>query len=183
MQTDPLERRFSHYRQMSGGRFLVSLTEVMRSESIISLKTILKNELRVEELTSSEELDDEQISKFISGARFENHDHILLSNDTAEVVTYVAGYISYSLLKKVICTECVGKLKQDPVTNNYVQSLNHSLTLPPSALNHYTYTSFAILDTYESQIRSFKVPWKILGHRLLNEISQNWDAHFICSAH
>ena len=39
------------------------------------------------------------------------------------------------------------------------------------------------MDTYESQIRSFKVPWKILGHRLLNEISQNWDAHFICSAH
>ena len=70
----------------------------MRSESIISLKTILKNELRVEELTSSEELDDEQISKFISDARFE--DHILLSNDTAEVITYVAGYTSYYLLKK-----------------------------------------------------------------------------------
>ena len=33
------------------------------------------------------------------------------------------------------------------------------------------------------KIRSFEVPWKILGHRLLNEISQNWDAHFICSAH
>ena len=34
-QTDPLERRFSLYRQMSGGRFLVSLNEVLRSESII----------------------------------------------------------------------------------------------------------------------------------------------------
>ena len=78
LQTDPLERRFSHYRQMSGGRFLVSLTEVMRSESIISLKTILKNELRVEELTSSEELDDEQVSKFISEARFEDHESMTI---------------------------------------------------------------------------------------------------------
>ena len=87
---------------MSGGRFLVSLTEVRRSESIISLKTILKNELRVEELTSSEELEDEKVSKFISEPRFEDHDHILLSNDTAGVITYVAGYISYSLLKKKV---------------------------------------------------------------------------------
>ena len=168
---------------MSSGQFLVSSTEVMRSESIISLKTILKNELRVEELTSSEELDDEQIYKFISNARFEDNDHILLSNDTAEVITYVAGYISYSLLKKVSCTECVGKLKQDPVTNNYVQSLNHGLTLPPSALNHYTYTAFTILDTYESQIRSFKVPWKILGHRLLNEISGRIGMLILFSLH
>ena len=109
----------------------------------------------LEEVTSSEELDDEQISKFISEAPIEDHDHVVLSNDTAEVITYIAGYISYSLLKKVNCDECIGKLKQDPVTNNYVQSLNQGLSLPPSALNHYTYTAFAILDTYEYQIRSF----------------------------
>ena len=42
----------------------------------------------------------EKVSKFISEAHNEDHDHILLSNDTAEVINYVAGYISYSLLKK-----------------------------------------------------------------------------------
>ena len=30
-QSDPLERRFSQYRQMSGGRFLVGLREVNSS--------------------------------------------------------------------------------------------------------------------------------------------------------
>ena len=84
---------------MSGGRFLVSLTEVLRFESIISLKIIFKNELKIEEVTSSEELDNEQISKFISEARIEDHDHVVLSNDTAEVITYIAGYVSDSLLK------------------------------------------------------------------------------------
>ena len=45
LQTDPLERRFSQYRQMSGGRFLVSLKEVYRSESIIKVKTFLTNNM------------------------------------------------------------------------------------------------------------------------------------------
>ena len=37
LQSDPLERRFSQYRQMLGGRFLVSLKEIYRSESIVKL--------------------------------------------------------------------------------------------------------------------------------------------------
>ena len=32
LQSDPIERRFSQYRSMSGGRFLVSLREVSTSE-------------------------------------------------------------------------------------------------------------------------------------------------------
>ena len=32
LQSDPLEKPFSQYRQMSGGRFLVSLREVLNSE-------------------------------------------------------------------------------------------------------------------------------------------------------
>ena len=34
LQSDPIERRFSQYRQMSGGRFLVSLREVLNSKRI-----------------------------------------------------------------------------------------------------------------------------------------------------
>ena len=36
-QPDPIERRFSVYRQMSGGRFLVSLREVVNSEKLYCL--------------------------------------------------------------------------------------------------------------------------------------------------
>jgi len=36
LQSDPLERRFSQYRQMSGGRFLVSLREVISSEKFLT---------------------------------------------------------------------------------------------------------------------------------------------------
>ena len=35
-QSNPIERRFSQYQQMSGGNFLVSLREVLNSERILS---------------------------------------------------------------------------------------------------------------------------------------------------
>ena len=35
LQSDPIENRFSKYRSMSGGRFLVSLREVETSEKIL----------------------------------------------------------------------------------------------------------------------------------------------------
>ena len=41
-QSDPIERRFSRYRQMSGGRFLVSLKDVNCSEKILKIKAFLK---------------------------------------------------------------------------------------------------------------------------------------------
>ena len=52
MQTDCLERRSSHYRQMSGGRFLVSLNEVINSESIIKMKSLPQHELEISALTT-----------------------------------------------------------------------------------------------------------------------------------
>ena len=44
LQSDPLERRFSQYLQMSGGRFLVSLKAIYRSESIVKFENISKKQ-------------------------------------------------------------------------------------------------------------------------------------------
>ena len=41
-QSDPIERRFGQYRQMSGGRFLVSLKDTICSEKILKIKSLLK---------------------------------------------------------------------------------------------------------------------------------------------
>ena len=41
-QSDPLENRFSQYRQMSGGRFLVSLREVLSTKRILTCRSLLK---------------------------------------------------------------------------------------------------------------------------------------------
>ena len=41
-QTDPLEKYFGQYRQLSGERFLVSLREVQCSEKILCMKPLIK---------------------------------------------------------------------------------------------------------------------------------------------
>ena len=43
LQSDPIENRFSKYRSMSGGRFLVSLREVKSSEKILIRRSLLKS--------------------------------------------------------------------------------------------------------------------------------------------
>ena len=45
LQSDPIERRFSQYRQMSGGRFLVSFREVTNLERIIRCRSLVKADI------------------------------------------------------------------------------------------------------------------------------------------
>ena len=45
LQSDPIERRFSQYRQLNGGHFLVSLREVETSEKILLCQTLLKENI------------------------------------------------------------------------------------------------------------------------------------------
>ena len=44
-QSDPIERHFSQYRQMSGGRFLISLREVLNSDKILSCRLLIKENI------------------------------------------------------------------------------------------------------------------------------------------
>ena len=44
-QSDLLERRFSKYRQMSGGCFFVGLREVESSEKILQIKSLMKGSI------------------------------------------------------------------------------------------------------------------------------------------
>ena len=42
LQSDPTERRFSQYRQISEGRLFVSFREVLNSERILSCRSLIK---------------------------------------------------------------------------------------------------------------------------------------------
>ena len=47
-QSDPIERRFAQYRQMSEGRFLAGLKDVTSLEKIIKIKSLLREEIDVD---------------------------------------------------------------------------------------------------------------------------------------
>ena len=61
-QSDPLERRYSQYRQMSGGRFLVSLKDISTSEKILKMKSILKEDLGIEDGIREQENQDDEVT-------------------------------------------------------------------------------------------------------------------------
>ena len=97
---------------MSGCRFLVSLKEVYRPESILKLKTFLSNNI---ELTSNiSSITDEESSilqDFLETVNQENFDHITISQDAVDVIKFVSGYISRSLLNSL---DCEVALTNDP---------------------------------------------------------------------
>ena len=60
-QSDPTERRFTRYRQMSGVKFLVGLKDVTSSEKIIKIKSLLKEEIDIDNSVKDTVDDDENI--------------------------------------------------------------------------------------------------------------------------
>ena len=70
---------------MSGGRFLVSLREVYKSESIIKLKSLFKYELEVPIRSFWEE---STIQDFLNEIHTLNFEFVSLSDDTNEVIVF-----------------------------------------------------------------------------------------------
>ena len=186
MQTDCLERRFSHYRQMSGGRFLVSLSEVISSESIIKMKSLLQHKLEISALTieSNQEYDENLLEEQVLKLRCINYEDLVLSEKSHQVVAYISGYISHSLVKDASCLECINLLQQDPILTQYLKDLDRGgLTLPSSSLSYYVESAFCVLEASETEIVQTTFPWKIVSLRLLQEVSQIWDSAFACILH
>ena len=185
LQTDPLERRFSQYRQMSGGRFLVSLNEIYRSKTIIKLKTYLEKNIELTTITSP--ITDEEsieLQDYVQEITGEDLNHITISQDAIEVITFLSGYISCSLLKSTDCEECKRALNIDPVSSSYLDDLNKGgLKLPTSALNNYTHCAFSFLDYLEQRILELVTPSKVVTQTILDELSSEWDDSFVCPEH
>ena len=97
LQSDPIERRFSQYRQMNGGRFLVSLREVTNSERIIRYRSLVKADINFwkEDLGSDKpSLDFSALLALLSEHEIEIAESTLDSS-SEEVSTTIAGYIAW----------------------------------------------------------------------------------------
>ena len=98
-QSDPLERRFGQYRQMNGGRFLVGLRDVTSSEKIVKIKTLLKEDLNIDNVKVDNTNDDETTSRLLSHTSMVScsPQHLCLSDGSREVAVHIAGYIAKKL--------------------------------------------------------------------------------------
>ena len=96
LQSDPIERRFSAYREMSGGRFLVGLREVMNSEKIMLMKSLLKENICFWKEDVGDNMDKSQNVDVIKEYATERDNEIQdseLSKESEEISVYISGYI------------------------------------------------------------------------------------------
>ena len=78
---------------MSGGRFLVSLGEVLNSERILSCRSLIDSDSE-ESLDSINDLFDERADKIME---------VVLDDDAREVATTILGYVAKKFIKQSSC--------------------------------------------------------------------------------
>ncbi|XP_065643145.1 uncharacterized protein LOC136074776 [Hydra vulgaris] len=149
-QSDLLERRFGQYRQMSGGRFLVSLKDVIYSKKIIQRKSLIKEGIKIFDNDVNDVQDTQHARSLMDQIKERDYDCVILSDDLREVATYIAGFIAKKLIKKFkICCKllCIQHCQQESNDYSYLNKLSRDgLTTPSLALLEYVCDSFAMLD-------------------------------------
>ena len=162
LQSDPIENRFSQYRQMSGGRFLVSLRKVNSLERILVSRSLLKAGINIwedEEESATEELQGDFLQKL--QLREDKIISLSLSESARDVAEVVAGYVATKLHCRFHCENCEDVMVQHEKsdnTNKYFDALSRGgLTVPSSNLLEFVCSSFAILDFAETVIKSTSV--------------------------
>ena len=163
LQSDPIERRFSQYRQMSGGRFLVSLREVTNSERIIRCRSLVKADINFwnEDLGSGKpSLDFSALLALLSEHKIEITESTLDSS-SEEVSTTIAGNIAKKLAKRSNYNSCKSLLiasSMDLAENHYLNLLSRGGLIVPSAkLAEYTSHCFAIMDYSYNIVQAYGV--------------------------
>ena len=151
-QTDPLEKRYSQYRQMSGGNFLVSLQKVLQSERTLLFKPLLKESVNIweEDISKSSFVPDRFIAELEKATC--DIETLELISESAEVSFTIAGYIAKKLKKRLICTLC--QLTNESTDVSYFNNLSRGgLTVPSTSLADLANKDFALLDFYNEFIQ------------------------------
>ena len=181
-QSDPLEKRYGQYRQMSGGRFLVSLREVICSEKILKVKSLLKESCELplieqDHLSSDPKLCDvlqKEIDQISSS-------DLILNEDSREVASYVAGYVAKQINSTTNnCSDCfiVGECED----KKYLNLISRGGLLSPShPLCHFICSSFALLDVMNITIQKNQLPARLAAETAL--AIANFPHNFICDSH
>ena len=190
-QTDPLERRYSRYRQMSGGRFLIGLRELESSERILSISSLIKESI---DFWKEDIRPDENQSAAITWLNSEldkiadDIDVCMLSPEGVQVSAAIAGYaVRKVVMERSKCTECMeiavsNKEDESSPENKYLKNLTRGgLIIPSTDLRHHIAKSFAILELCQHVIRDSNLIERTAAEIALKR--NNYPLTFLCSEH
>ena len=135
---------------MSGGRFLVSLREVLNSERILSCQSLIKENITFWE--ENNDSDAEESLDSMNGLFDERVDEIMkaiLDDDAREVATAIPDYVAKRLIKRSFCELCKQTLASQEVDLHLKLLSRGGLFAPSRQLAYFICRCFAILDFLE----------------------------------
>lgn len=178
LQTDPLEKRFSCYRQYSGGNYNISVSQVLESEKKIRMKSLLglkSSKYGIIKFatddncaaTAHNEDDNDELLDINTNANnndfcalwqiIDNIDYLQMESELEEgSLLVVSGYAAFKLEQKLTCSLCVGKIVSHEISNDYFSELNRGgLTVPTNevviiGLHIMCISSVLISEKYEA---------------------------------
>ena len=171
---------------MSGGRFLVSLREVLNSERILSCRSLIKENINFWE--ENIDSDAEESLDSINDLFDERADEIMeaiLDDDAREVATTISGFVAKKLIKRSSCNLCKQTLASQEVdleNDSYLKLLSRGgLFVPSRQLADFVCGSFAILDFLEKEIILLGMPVAKVATYILKRYGS--FPHFSCNMH
>jgi hypothetical protein len=178
-QSDPLERRYGQYRQMSGGRFLVSLKDVRTSEKILKIKSLVKEGFDIDETVKTSDSLESRILELMmefEGTILSRSISFKLQDSSKDISNHIAGYISKKI-HAVCCDKCPAFLQTKSATllhntpdnaASYTSVLSRGgLTSACDELQDCVAQSFAYLDASSTMICNSSVPARRAGQEIL----------------
>ena len=156
-QSDPIEKRFSQYRQMSGGNFLVSLKEVQDTEKILVCKSLMREQIDFweKDLFCKNDISPQMLHDLEDHMQSVDVEDLILVDDSQEVGVFIAGYIANKIHKKLNCTVCHMLLQESSTDSIYFNNLSRgNLTIPCPQLSNFVCKGFGLLDHFEDFIQS-----------------------------
>jgi len=173
-QSDPLERRYGQYRQMSGGRFLISAKDVNNSEKILKIKSLVREGFDIEDSikikTDYTEEEEDLVSSLTSVLGNEGN-RVSLEDNSKEVADNIAGYIAYRA-QKYSKGCCYDQLIDEDTSNgnNYHKVLSRGgLKVPTKAFSECVAHGFAILDASSTAIQKSAMPSRYAAQSVLRQ--------------
>ena len=185
-QSDPLEKRYGQYRQMSGGRFLISAKDIVRSEKILKIKSLVKEGYDIDSSVKVSQIHCEaDIKNFLQVARdtLRDVERVQLDKTSREVSDNVAGYIVHKA-EELLGECCISCVKSTAASSRaeYIGILSRGgLITPSERLGEMVAQCFAVLDACSSAIRESKLPSKTLAMALLQDFVD--PSGLVCNIH
>jgi hypothetical protein len=191
-QTDPLEHRFGKYRQLAGGQYHISIRQLYESEERLRIQSLLTLSSRtfgnIPIKSFAEHLDDCHDEQKQWDNSF-NPEIILQENDFEQVhhempvITYLAGYCCYKILRKIKCEFCKSGLVYDQqliVEENYnlIKNLNRGgLSFPVDIAVRVVLISYVL---FNKLLESHEDTFLSIGNKknfVINLVFNYWQLH------